>query len=377
MRKNLNNDEIKRLYVEEGKVIREIAEIMQCGRTTIQARLKAMGVETTKKRINRGIDKLSEYKEKIKTLYLEGKSTNEIGEILGKSGKTISNHLRNMGIEMRSTKKINQDDFEKLWNEGKSDREIAEYFQVAETTIKSFRTKKENVGKFNIIRSFSQEEHLLSNIQKQMILGSLLGDMSLTNPEINRSINSRLAIVQSQQQKELFMKKVEILGEFMGSYRLYTSQPDARTGKIYKSWRGNSKAHKVFTDIYSILYPDNIKTLTKEYLEQIHSPIALAYWFMDDGTFDGHIATNCFKEQEVDLLINWLYNRWNINSTKQHQLSNFVLYISQKSRLEFEKLIFPYVLPSMYYKLKFVKILKGISQCKISQSQGNSNDRES
>ena len=360
MKLNLDNEEIKRLYIEEGKLIKEIAEIMHCGKTTIQSRLKEMGVETTKKRSGRGIDKLKDYKEQIKQLYLEGKSSNEIGKILGKSGKTILHHLYQMGIETRPTKKINQEEFEKLWKEGKTDLEIAEYFGVSESTIKTYRTKGENAGKYNISK-FSKEEHKLSDIQEQMILGSLLGDMNLTSPNSNRLVNSRLAIVQSEQQEELFMKKIEILGEFMGSYRLYIPNPDKRTGKIYKSWRGNSKTHPVFTEIYNLLYPNGVKTITKEYLNKIHSPIALAYWFMDDGCASGSIATNCFSEQEVNLLITWMREKWNIQCTKQHQLNNFIIYLPKESRLDFERLIFPYMLPSMYYKLKFLDILKAES----------------
>lgn len=357
MKLNLDNNEIKRLYVEEKKLIREIAEIMHCGKTTIQSRLKEMGVETTKKRSGRGEDKLSDYKEQIKQLYLEGKSSNEIGKILGKSGKTISHHLHQMGVEIRSTKKIDQEEFEKLWKEGKSDKEIAEYFGVSALTVKTFRTRGENAGKFNIIRNFSQEEHTLSEEQEQMILGSLLGDMNLSTPGMNRQVNSRLAIVQSEQQEELFMKKVEILGEFMGSYRLYTPSPDSRTGKVYKSWRGNSKAHSVFTNIYHLLYPNGIKTLTKEYLNKINNPIALAYWFMDDGSNSGIIATNCFSEEEVELLVDWMQNKWDIKCSINISSNSYVLRISQKSRLDFERLIFPYMIPSMYYKLKFSDIL--------------------
>ena len=82
-----------------------------------------------------------EYKEKIKQLYLEGNNCVQIGEILGKSGKTISYHLRNMGVEIRSNKKVDQVKFEELWNEGKTDEEIAEFFGTAVTTIKSFRLR--------------------------------------------------------------------------------------------------------------------------------------------------------------------------------------------------------------------------------------------
>ena len=66
-------------------------------------------------------------------------------------------------------------------------------------------------------------------------------------------------------------------------------------------------------------------------------------------------------QQEVDLLINWMKEKWNIDCSKQKNLSNFVIYLKESTRLDFERLIFPYMIPSMYYKLKFLDILKAES----------------
>lgn len=180
-----------------------------------------------------------------------------------------------------------------------------------------------------------------------------MGDLNLSKPTENRHMNSRLAIVQCEKQKALFMKKVEILGDFMGNYKLITPKPDPRTGKIYTSYRGNSKAHKVFTDLYNELYINGKKTITKEFLDKITSPIALAYWFMDDGTFCGTLSTDGFLETEVDLLINWLCDYWNIISYKEKSLNHFKIKISEKSRQYFDNLIKPYIIQEMKYKLKY------------------------
>lgn len=346
----IKKEELYKFYIEEGKSSSELEQIFNCSRSTINRKLKEYGLRDICKKNESS--KLKDLKGQIKTLYLEGKSQNEISKILRKSGKTIGYHLRNMNIEMRPTKKINQEDFERLWNKGKNDKEIAEYFGVSELTIKTFRTRGKNAGKFNITRYFSQEEHQLSNLQEQMILGSLLGDMSLGNPDINRNENSRLYVVHSIKQEEYFMNKVKMLGEFMGSYRLYEPTPDKRTREIYKTWRGNSKAHKVFTDLYNLLYPNKIKTITKEYLDKINHPIALAYWFMDDGCNDGTIATNSFSYEECILIKEWFKEKWGIECTLQANNSNFVIYISSKSRDLFDNLIKPYIIPSMNYKLK-------------------------
>lgn len=339
-------------------MIKEIAEIMHCDRNVITRRLQKLGLKEGKsyKEPKEKTDKLADKKELMKNLYLEGKTCREIGLIVNLSEKTVGYHLRNLGVEKRPQKKINQEDFEKLWNEGKSDSEIAEFFGVKETTIKSYRTRGKNVGKFTRTNYFSEKDVKLSDVQEQFILGSLLGDLSIDLT--GQMKNAKLCLVHSKKQEALFMKKVELLGEFMGSYKLYNSTPDSRTGKIYESLRGNSKSHKVFTEIHKLLYPNGIKQITQGYLNRIHHPIALAFWFMDDGTQNGTISINCFSTNEVDLLINWMYNKWGILCTKQKNQNNYVLHISQKDRLKFEELIFPYIIPSMYYKLRFLDILK-------------------
>ena len=49
---------------------------------------------------------MNDYKEKIKELYLSGKTCKQIGEILNKTDKTISYHLTKMGIEKKPIKKL-------------------------------------------------------------------------------------------------------------------------------------------------------------------------------------------------------------------------------------------------------------------------------
>ena len=58
---------------------------------------------------------------------------------------------------------------ERLWNENKSDLEIANFFGVKEITIKSYRTRGENAGKFTRNDYFSEKDLKLSNEQEQCI----------------------------------------------------------------------------------------------------------------------------------------------------------------------------------------------------------------
>lgn len=53
---------------------------------------------------------IEEMRKKIKHLYVDEKlSSNEIGKIISKTGNTVIYHLKQMGVEIRSTKKINQE----------------------------------------------------------------------------------------------------------------------------------------------------------------------------------------------------------------------------------------------------------------------------
>lgn len=299
--------------------------------------------------------------EKLHKLYLEGNTCEKIGKLTGHTTDTVTKYLKkDYGIIPKS--KVNINKLRELVIEGKTTKECAEYFKVHPSAI-SFWKKKLNDDVLNIAESFSKKNVELTDLQLQMILGSLLGDMSIGKIRQNCS-TCRLYLVHSSKQKDLFMKKVEILEEWMGAYKEYNTF-DSRTQKIYSTFRGSTKAHPVFNKIRNLLYPNGIKTVTKEYLNLINHPIALAYWFMDDGTNRGVLSTNCFTYEEVQLLSNWLTNKWNINNTIQTHLNKnkeyYTIYITMYSRKSFEQLIIPYVIPSMYYKLKFSELAKSVN----------------
>ena len=337
----------KDLYIN-GMTVEEVAKELSVSNATAANYIKSCGVKILKG-IELSNKKIGDYKKQIKELYEQGFSSYEIGEKLGKSYKTVIHHLKTMGISRRPLKKIDENIFKEMWSNGATDIEYMEKFNITRGTIRTYRIKKD----CRVIRWFSQTEQALSEIQEQMILGSLLGDMSIRCNANGK--NARLCLVHCEKQKFLFMEKVKILGDFMGSYRLCIPKPDNRTGKIYAGYRGSSKAHPIFENLYKLIYPNNKKTITKEYLDKINHPIALAYWFMDDGTYNGTIATNSFLEYEVDLLVDFLYKKFDIQAHKRINTKNqFVIFIESKSRERFDSLIAPYFVESMKYKLKYI-----------------------
>lgn len=287
--------------------------------------------------------------EKFHKMYLEGMTCEQIGKLTGHKRDTVSKYLKtNYNIE--PSKKVDIEKLRELVKLGKTTKECAEYFNVNPSAI-SFWKKKINDCDLHIQVPFSNNSFELSELQEQMILGSLLGDLNVSKSR-KQHPNCRLNLVHSAKQKELFLSKVNLLGDIMGSYREY-SYLDNRTNNVYTTIRGSSKAHPIFTELRKLLYPNEIKTITAQYLDKIHHPIALAYWFMDDGSNRGVLSTNGFTLPEVNLLANWLLEKWNIETTVQKNANCHTIYIKAISRKRFDDIIRPYIITSMKYKLKF------------------------
>lgn len=82
--------------------------------------------------------------------------------------------------------------------------------------------------------------------------------------------------------------------------------------------------------------------------------MSLAVWIFDDGGFHNsgvRLHTNCFTREEVMLLSLALNTKFNIKSTLHKNQDNFVIYIVAESMPRLKKLLKPYLIPSMYYKL--------------------------
>ena len=94
-------------------------------------------------------------------------------------------------------------------------------------------------------------------------------------------------------------------------------------------------------------------------IEEYLTPLALAIWFMDDGSKlepGVRIATNNFTLNEVQFLCDILYKKYNLIATVHSggKDKGFVLYINKKSVPLFISLVKIYMHPSLYYKLGIV-----------------------
>lgn len=295
-----------------------------------------------------------EKEELILKLFAEGKTIPQVVKETGFSDWAVRNCAKKNNIEVKSRKtKITDEILEKieeLLDKGLTNKQIATELDMSPTTVRKYTTEYLHRETNSIkTKSINKKELELTQEQEEVLYGSLLGDMSL---DINYK-NARPVINQGGEQEEYFDHKCEIFKNILGKVSK-KDRYDKRTDKYYHKYSAKLLAHPKFTEMHELLYPNGIKTVTKEWLDKI-TPRGLAFWFMDDGNNTGVLATNCFSYEECTLIKEWFLEKYNIETTIQNQKLKsgiqHLIYIRACSRADFYDLVSPYIIPSMEYKL--------------------------
>ncbi|MFA6974790.1 MAG: hypothetical protein WC237_02430 [Candidatus Paceibacterota bacterium] len=192
----------------------------------------------------------------------------------------------------------------------------------------------------------------LSQIQKDIIVGTLLGDGSL---EYDKFKASRLQIKQADRKKEYVIWLYENLANLVRT--LPKQRPDTL------QWYFSTRSLRLLEEFRKIFYENRRKIVPHSIKNILNSPISLAVWFMDDGTLDyrekSHysfsISADDFTVEETKLLQEALKENFGINSTIQTPSSRgkryTKLYIGKNGRERFLEIVRPYILSCFMYKL--------------------------
>lgn len=192
-----------------------------------------------------------------------------------------------------------------------------------------------------------------------IIIGSTLGDTHLEK----RNKGTRVIFEQSNKNVEYLMwfhSYFSIRG-YCQNRKPKLKKRIRKNGKVFFHYRLNTYTFSSFNWIHDMFYKFNelenkfVKIIPHN-IEEYLTPLALAIWFMDDGSKLGKgakIATNCFKYKEIQFLCNILFKKYHIVITINSGGKNkgYTLYIQSKYMPLFSKIVKPYMLPSLYYKL--------------------------
>lgn len=184
-------------------------------------------------------------------------------------------------------------------------------------------------------------KHVVSGRQMEILVGSLLGD-GYIHPK------GKICFEQADNQYDYLLWKYEEFKNFAYPKIAQVTRFDKRSGKHTKSFRFFLKQY--FLSWRHAWYSKGTKRIPTNF-EKWFTPLSLAVWYMDDGHFDKKQAPLFASENFCysDLLkIQNILSNWNI---KSHIRINNRLRVLQSSTPNFVRLIEPYIIKSMRYKI--------------------------
>jgi len=197
----------------------------------------------------------------------------------------------------------------------------------------------------------------ITDRQKSIVLGSLLGD-GYVNPQ------GFFIISHGRKQLDYLEWKKEQLMPFMIDRRRYDPprSPDNTPFSKLGCYSYSSIAHPWFKSLRDFCYVNGRKTLSKEWLDQIDD-VALAVWYMDDGSLNKRYGTIVFctmgfSYEEHCLMQRWFSERWGIETKIEPRLkpgreTTFALRINASQSKKLLAIISRHVPPCMQYKVGF------------------------
>nr|BBQ09604.1 group I intronic ORF [Volvocales sp. NrCl902] len=204
-----------------------------------------------------------------------------------------------------------------------------------------------------------------TNEQRDILYGCMLGDLSVRRAATNYSLK--------YSQSHIHKQYVGHLYDIFYNWCLTPPAPNLRTyvlhGKEYSQlqWQWDSISHPEITKLAESFYiskdpNSNIKTKTvpQYFIRDYITPRSVAYWFMDDGSKSDStknegkgimFATHGFSYNEVSYMSQELNTKCNWNTFVTKNKGKHVIVTSGRDYESFMELVYPYIHPSMYYKL--------------------------
>jgi recombination protein RecA len=207
-------------------------------------------------------------------------------------------------------------------------------------------------------RVLAAEPHLLSDQQFQVVLGSLMGDGNLSPNRRDRN-GVRFRLGHGAKQLEYLQWKTALMGNIGHSKR------ENAAGSHFVDFTPLPELGELQRAVY---LGDGKKFFSEDYLKAL-TPLALAIWYMDDGSFSLRskglqerttggsgrieICVEAMSEGTRTRLCDYLRDTHGLDVRLRLSGSagKAVLVFSTAATAKFQELVAPYMAPSMEYKL--------------------------
>ena len=193
----------------------------------------------------------------------------------------------------------------------------------------------------------------------QALLGMMLGD---SYSAITGASNwPSISFCHGPKQEFYIRHKRNILDPFC---RSGVRREVCRNSFGHEKFRFSTRSMPCFSNLFNQFYMNGEKRISEEVLGQL-TPISLAYWYMDDG--HASVASNKygdnrqlfvslhtegFPEEDTDLVVSWLKEKWGISARKNYdQHKRSYVGMGAEAGMKFLSIVSPYMLPDFGYKM--------------------------
>lgn len=195
---------------------------------------------------------------------------------------------------------------------------------------------------------------LLDQNQKHIIIGTLLGDATIATRHGRPVL--RFQFEQQTKFQSYVMHLHEVFKPYIGSGP--APRWNKEKTKIVSFWVATYTSPSV-AYYYGLFYSNKGGKRVPKQIGKLLNPMALAYWFMDDGTcknlgkrvYAYGFSTQGFTYSDQRLLVKALKQNFGLKVTINKSGNYYKLYVSTISSGDFRALVQPYILPVFQYKL--------------------------
>lgn len=196
-----------------------------------------------------------------------------------------------------------------------------------------------------------EEKKKLTTLQKEVLVGILLGDAHLETQNNGRTY--RLKIEQSVEHKDYVF-------HLYGLFKEFCSKDEEKGPRFYKNGPKHNVsfatlADPVFNFYGKLFYKDKKKVIPK-ILKKLLTSKGFAYLYMDDGSMKSKDSKGVnlnlynFSNSELDFLCIILKEKFSIDCWRTKDRSSSRIYVSGKSYEKLREVIYSDLLPCFHYK---------------------------
>lgn len=193
--------------------------------------------------------------------------------------------------------------------------------------------------------------------QWSIVVGTLLGDGSLqSHGTMKTSYSLRFAHGEKQMEYLEWMKGQ--LFPFISSDAVPYKHKKTSIHNHAPVHTYRTCSHPSLTQLRKDFYPNDKKTVSIEWLNQVDE-LALAVWYMDDGSLNKRygtmtFCTNGFSHEEHLLIQQWFLDRWNLPVVIENRRNNqYSIRVNASVAKHLREILRPYIPPCMSYKVDY------------------------